>query len=392
MKRVCSIVMLTLCCWMVAVAQESPNIKDEEIVLLNKNEENQHPNIVQLELESTSPENNLGSITSVPVTTRDFGRTTTTTTDINHSLSTNSLSSIAKDLELSTLTPVNLKDLEITNSHLITKNSETTSVSTISALPSNAVIAKGVESITPSVVSKDLKEIVLTTTTTEIFTEQPNEDFRCTIPGKFPSATNCRVYHICKWKGLWFIHIKVTCHLGLVFHPKMKFCVPKYLYNCEEGGSNIPNVDAQNNYQPHYHLHKHLDHINHNEDKNSSVDSTSNETNEQTKIKDKNWKRPVKDKVDSVIFQYDNTDKRSEFDLNQFHKKHHHQYHNNTNSYNTKDKNNDVGNTDDSSTEENDDSSIQDDSSVENDDKHTAENGKKGYEQKKKGRYESLVM
>jgi hypothetical protein len=57
--------------------------------------------------------------------------------------------------------------------------------------------------------------------------------YSCIGPGRFPARTSCTEYHICLLAGFWFVHFKQTCHFGLQFSLRFRFCVPSYLSDCK---------------------------------------------------------------------------------------------------------------------------------------------------------------
>jgi hypothetical protein len=76
------------------------------------------------------------------------------------------------------------------------------------------------------------------------FEEQAPSHYLCIGPGRFPERTSCTEYHICRFVGVWFVHLKQTCHFGLQFSLRFRVCVPSYLSDCKMN-SYLANVRRQ---------------------------------------------------------------------------------------------------------------------------------------------------
>lgn len=65
------------------------------------------------------------------------------------------------------------------------------------------------------------------------FGKHAPSDYHCIGSGRFPARLSCTEYHICRLVGIWFVHFKQTCHFGLQFSLRFRFCVPSYLSDCK---------------------------------------------------------------------------------------------------------------------------------------------------------------
>jgi hypothetical protein len=182
----------------------------------------------------------------------ELGRTTLLITDYRASETFNELSESTATssgvLKTSTGTPIEIESATSTVSARETATSVPSSTVSNGLLESESTVTSESEAITTEQVfasepeatipnSPDIPDFNDASSSTECstfpFTIPPTSHYHCIGSGRFPARPSCTEYHVCRLEGFWFVHFKQTCHFGLHFSLRLRFCVPSYLSDCE---------------------------------------------------------------------------------------------------------------------------------------------------------------